>query len=427
MFTLRCRSIHHQGPRSRLGRMLLLVLLAMTTLAGAATVQPAAAEPNSTGAGSSGVTLDTFEQGCFLEGGQPFEITDSAGNVTLSVCERSNGLVDECNWGTDTCNWGLPGRTRPTTNPLQDTRPGGTGGVFVDETITPVIEGGPGLPPGQAAVMLAGDAAADQASGCKAAGGSATTIDNRSTATIDVRCSGGILDGMVCKNGHYGSICDFYRGETGSDRNPVVRPTGSIMFLQAEEPSATATNGAPEVAEDPTGTDTVVIANQSGSTVTDNATGQVLACRGLGGTETVIEERTVGSGLKWVDVHCKGGLLDGMWCANGDGYTICVFRSVTSPTGVRPTPASEAELPSDDVPRDNDSGTDEQLTPIAVPTESPPTATAEPTVTPTGAPIEPTVAPTTAPPPPRNDNAAPTVDVVDPTEGEPTPTVHVIL
>lgn len=76
--------------------------------------------------GSAGITPDGVEAGCQLEGGQSLEITDSKGNVTLSVCERADGTVDECNWG-------LPSRTQPASNRLQDRVP--VGGVLDNELV----------------------------------------------------------------------------------------------------------------------------------------------------------------------------------------------------------------------------------------------------------------------------------------------------
>jgi hypothetical protein len=410
-------------------RVALAAFCTIAALAGSGLVIPAAAEPIYSG--SADVRNDdVWADRCLAAGREFITIEDGYGNAVESSCSFGGG-VETCNYISGQC-W--VDRVQPTTNPLQDTRPGGTGGVFVDETITPVIEGDTGTA-GDQQVMFAADAATDQAGACEGAGGTATTIDNgtRGTATVDVRCKGGVLDGMVCRNGHYQSVCDFYRGETGPDEDPNVTPTGGIMFVQleplADGEDTTDIRVMPGLAEDPTGTDTVVIANQSGSTVTDNATGQVGLCRLAGGKESVNVKRTASGGLIWVDVGCTGGLLDGMACLNGNGYTICALRGEL-PEGPRVTPAAGIEDPAGDVPNDMDAGTDEQLTPTAVPTETTPEPTAaptEPTVTPTETPAEPTVAPTTAPQPPKNDNAVPPGETGDPTEGEPTPTVHVIL
>lgn len=186
------------------------------------------------------------------------------------------------------------------------------------------------------------------------------------------------------------------------------------------------TGVAPGVAEDPTRDETMVIANQSGSTVTDNATGQVLLCRGLGGTETVYENRTVGGGRNTVDVYCKGGLLDGHWCANGSGYTICFFRAVL-PQDPQVTPTGGIEAPAEDAPTETAAATDVPVMPTEAVTDAP----TEPTAVPTDVAAEPTAAPVEDPPVPptvpTDDNTAPPGEAEDPTPIEPTPTEVVLL
>jgi hypothetical protein len=75
-------------------------------------------------------------------------------------------------------------------------------------------------------------------------------------------------------------------------------------------------------------------ASQSGSDVNDAVQFQAALCRAAGGTATIEETRTVGSGLSSVTVKCTGGYLDGMWCNNDlTGATICTFdRTVQSET-----------------------------------------------------------------------------------------------
>ncbi len=142
-------------------------------------------------------------------------------------------------------------------------------------------------PTGSDPVMIASPpATADQAGACETFGGAATVIDQPTTATVDVQCTGGILDGMVCQNGNDGSVCNPCRGPTSPEENPSVTPTGGIVFVQVEPlddlEDAAGSRVTPVVAEDPTGTDTVVIANQVGNPV-DLAAMQMAMCRLAGG------------------------------------------------------------------------------------------------------------------------------------------------
>ncbi len=124
------------GSRSVRFSALLLVALTVALIGGAGRDLSVAAAPSQTGAGSAGVTLDSFEQGCLYQGGQPFEITDDNGGVVTSVCEHKDGTVDECEWGQDICNWGQFSRVQPTpSGPLDDVSvdPDDLGGVLDEE------------------------------------------------------------------------------------------------------------------------------------------------------------------------------------------------------------------------------------------------------------------------------------------------------
>lgn len=68
-------------------------------------------------------------------------------------------------------------------------------------------------------------------------------------------------------------------------------------------------------------------ANQSGPTVNEATQFQIALCEAGGGTATVEAERTVNAGLAFTKVRCTGGLLDGMFCYNGQftGTHQCTF------------------------------------------------------------------------------------------------------
>lgn len=90
-----CWSRSSGGSRSVWFSALLLVALTVTLIGGTGRALSVAAASSQTGAGSAGLTLDSFEQGCLYQGGQPFEITDNNCGVTTSVCEHKDGTVDE--------------------------------------------------------------------------------------------------------------------------------------------------------------------------------------------------------------------------------------------------------------------------------------------------------------------------------------------
>ena len=123
----------HGGFRYVQVSALLLIAITVTLLGGAGFAVPAAAAPqHQTGAGSAGVTPEGFEDGCFLEGGQPFEILDSSGGVSMSVCERTDGTVDECDWASDICTWGTTSVQPTPSGPLDDVSvdPDDLGGIL---------------------------------------------------------------------------------------------------------------------------------------------------------------------------------------------------------------------------------------------------------------------------------------------------------
>lgn len=367
--------------------------------------------------------IDKVHEECKFSGGQAsthyeFNLEGEVRTATTTcVGGELDGRVCYDSEGLHNCY--LP-FVKPTESIFEPQRPDTAEQMENLEETSPIVDDRV-APPGGVAEDPTGDEQArivDPATACEALGGTVTVIGQGATVPVDIRCTGGTLDDMIC----YGTICDYFAtGPAVPEEDARVLPTGEIEFVwvESEEDLEAALRGAaPGVAEDPTGANTVVIYNQSGSTVSDNATNQQFACKGFGGTATVIENRTVGGGLKWVDVICTGGALDGLYCANSTGYpTSCFFWRTVLPEDPRVTPVAGVEVPGGDVPT---------ATVVATEASVPPTATSPiPTVAPTAVAAEPTVAPPSDPPPPRNDNSVPPGDSVEP--GKPTPTPVVLL
>ncbi len=190
----------------------------------------------------------------------------------------------------------------------------------------------------------------------------------------------------------------------------------------------------PTVADDPSRGEPLVIANQSGNTVNDNAITQINWCRAFGGKENVGSDMTPAGGYKFIDVMCVGGLLGGMVCVNQPGYMYC-FAPVRPEAGIRVTPTGGIEADSE-IPAATTAATEVSSEPTAVVTEPSmePTVAAtdvplEPTAAPTELPVEPTAAPTEEPSLPENpieDEVVPPGEAEDPTRAEPTPTEVVL-
>ena len=268
---------------------------------------------------------------------------------------------------------------------------------------------------------------------CGAFGGTPIVNQPRTAGTglesVTVVCDGGMLDRMVC--GHeVGSSPFCYRMRVVQGEDSRVTPGGGIEVV-SEEPGNVAgdTGVTPGVAEDPTGNETLVIANQVGHPV-DQAAMQSAICRLAGGKAVVSEPtRTVSHGLE-ANSRCEGGLLGGMLCVNNAKYSVCIFRSVppedlgvTSAGGIK-VPAEDAEMETT-VAESTVAAPDDPADPTAAPTETP----AEPTIAPTNVPVEPTAAPTqepVLPTVPTDDNTVPPGEAEDPTRTEPTPTEIVL-
>lgn len=276
---------------------------------------------------------------------------------------------------------------------------------------------------GVAAERTASDVAADQATACEVLGGDADVGTKRTNGSglewVQVRCKGGLLDGMQCTT---------VPGVPGVDRPPPVNcgftrvvsvggqqvPPGEVVEIEPVEPltEVIPTTGVavpPPGAEGTTIVETAVMYNQSGSTINDNAVGQINACRALGGTAQVGTDRTV-DGLSWVIVYCIGGGLDGLWCLNDSVGTLCmILPMVRTPEEIQVQPTAGVERPAEPEPTPTE--------PAVVPTP-----TAMPTAAPTAMPVEPTVAPTTAPPPTPKVDGGPPSGPIDPSPDAPTPT-----
>ncbi len=333
------------------------------------------------------------------------QVSCEGGAIDGLVCDNTETTVD--------CYQGKA-FVQPTQQVVPEQRPDTAAPVENPAQTFPVADD-IAAPPGGVAEDPTGDEQArivDPATACEALGGTVTVIGQGATVPVDIRCTGGTLDDMIC----YGTICDYFAtGPAGPGEGARVPTTEEIEFVQVES-EADLEAALRGLAEDPTGDDTVVIVNQVAANISDNATNQKLACEGLGGTATVIENRTVGGGLKWVDVICTGGALDGLYCANSTGYpTSCFFWRTVLPEDPRVTPVAGIEAPAGNVPT---------ATVVATEASAPPTATSPvPTVAPTAVAAEPTVAPPSDPPPPRNDNSVPPGDSVEPVDPTPTPVV----
>jgi hypothetical protein len=160
---------------------------------------------------------------------------------------------------------------------------------------------------GEDLTMEVGASPEDQVAACEIFGGTGTVTNNPGMATVDVHCTGGLLDGMSCMNGHYDSYCTYYRVTTDPATLDGITP-----------------DTLPEVLNDPTGDGTTVIMNQSGSPV-DIAAAQAAICNIFGGTalNTMVLD---GNGSVETSLsYCDGGLLDGMLCANSIEDSSCAF------------------------------------------------------------------------------------------------------
>lgn len=200
----------------------------------------------------------------------------------------------------------------------------------------------------------------------------------------------------------------------------------------------------PGAAEDSTEGDPEIIENQSGGTVADSPIDQMRLCQILGGTAHLMLYSQLGGHyyLDGINVHCSGGLLDGMSCWNDTHGSVCYFfRGLTRPERdprVTPTggivvdpesptePAGAAEAPV----MPTEAATEAPAEPTAVATE----ALAEPTTVPSEAvptpaeateePVEPTAGVEDPPvlPLPNDDDAVPPGNAEDPARNDPAPT-----
>jgi len=353
---------------------------------------------------------------------------DDDGNLVFAQVSCAGGKLDTrtcINLPTTVECFQFGKLVRPTESVVPGQRPDTAAPVENPQRALPVVDDIV-APPGGVAEDPTGDEQArivDPAEACRALGGTANVIEQGSRVPAEIRCTGGMLDDMIC----FGTICDYFRGSAGSEDSTTI-PTGEIELVQVES-MAELEDAVRGVAEDPTGTDTVVIVNEVASNMVDSATNLVLACEALGGTARVTQDLTVGNGLRSIFVRCTGGLLGGLGCGYlPGGYSACFFRAVL-PEDLRVTPAGGIEVPAEDAPTETTvaeptvAAPDDPAEPTAAPTEPP----VEPTAVPTEMPAEPTAAPTeepVLPTVPTNDNTAPPGEAEEP---EPTPTEVVLL
>jgi hypothetical protein len=226
---------------------------------------------------------------------------------------------------------------------------------------------------------------------CRELGGietrSTTTTSDGNARTDAFLCQGGEFDAFGCVASDAGAWCAF--GLIQVPEGDAISPDETIALPAITDltvPSATAAE---------LGTDVdIVVYNQHGTTVYDNAVTQVLVCRMLGGQDDVTSDRTTGSGLRGVTVRCVGGVVGDWVCVNIAGFpTVCGARMQTPDSPVI-TPVPEQEQPVDLAPTPTAPVT---VTPTEPATAPSPTATVEPTVPPvepTEVPVEPTAEPT---------------------------------
>jgi hypothetical protein len=245
---------------------------------------------------------------------------------------------------------------------------------------------------------------------CRRLGGGETASisagpDGATRIDIDtVACQGGMVDTLGCDFVEPAVWCALGIEELPDD--DAAQPTGAVV-LPAEVPQIAlpeSTDAAvrPEVAEDPTMGGDVVVYNQQGSTVSDNAIAQAGLCELLGGTASTAVKRT-GGGIEWIDVDCRGGLLDGMYCVNDQVSPSRCFRALVQATEepmVTPVPAREQPV---------------EMTPTPAATAMP-----SPTTVPTIELVEATAVPTQDLADPKNDNTVPPGQAEDPIQPPPT-------
>ncbi len=314
-----------------------MVVVGMALL-GAMLVTTVAAAPVKTKESISD-RVKSQEDICEFDGGSATTSYGYEGGDLTSAQVKCNGGMggQVCVNTKTTVECYVPGKfIQPTQQVVPEQRPDTAAPVENPQQTFPIV-GDSAAPPGGVAEDPTGEEQArivDPATACEALGGTVTAIGQGATVPVDIRCTGGTLDDMIC----YGTICDYFTASAGPEGTTQAPPTGGIDFVQVGDlENAADISEMPETAEDPTGGETVVIANQSGPAIHDAAMFQLALCRIAGGVERVYEERTVGSGLISIGITCTGGLLDGMACRNSATMSQCLVRSVV-PEDPRVTP-----------------------------------------------------------------------------------------
>ena len=160
---------------------------------------------------------------------------------------------------------------------------------------------------------------------CEGNGGKLTTSIGQMSATTT--CAGGLNDGRTCKHTFSTQDCNKTLVRTPEPVAPGAGETADPGHNSRNQTTVTGENTMPSggVAEDPT------LGEEVTANVTATSDEQVLACESLGGIATVVTNGSIAAS----EVHCRGGVLDGMTCIVGHYDSSCTFFRVTTDPGVR--------------------------------------------------------------------------------------------
>ncbi len=152
------------------------------------------------------------------------QVSCEGGAIDGLVCDNTETTVD--------CYQGKA-FVQPTQQVVPEQRPDTAAPVENPQQTRPVVDD-IAAPPGGVAEDPTGDEQArivDPATACEALGGTVTVIGQGATVPVDIRCTGGTLDDMIC----YGTICDYFAtGPAGPGEGARVPTTGEIEFVQVE-------------------------------------------------------------------------------------------------------------------------------------------------------------------------------------------------
>lgn len=161
----------------------------------------------------------------------------------------------------------------------------------------------------------------DQADMCRAQGGALVVTDwgldaGGDVAHVTTQCFGGGGDGTVC-------ILTPNAG--GCAEAMTLRPESVAVG-----PADTADPGEnPDLSAGVTGEPAQGVEVTASVSATSDE--QMLACESLGGVATVVTDGSIAAS----ELHCRGGVLDGMTCIVGHYDSTCTFFRITMDPGVR--------------------------------------------------------------------------------------------